>query len=45
MARDKLTAELIERYKLGKTTIYRVLGIMLPYHGRRDKSNIARGMG
>jgi hypothetical protein len=28
--REKSTAELIECYKLGKSTIYRVLGVPLP---------------
>jgi hypothetical protein len=32
--REKSTAELIERYKLDKSTIYRVLGVPLPHHGR-----------
>jgi hypothetical protein len=32
--KEKLTTELIERDKLGKSTIYRVLGIPLPHHGR-----------
>jgi hypothetical protein len=39
MARDMLTAELIERYKLSKSTIHRVLEYNAPKRARPSRTS------